>query len=51
MSADRLLLGLIGTYMLIEMFKREMLKRRCSYCGTVNGHAQNCPLGHLDQNG
>jgi hypothetical protein len=50
-SADRMLLGLIACVMLIEMFKHEMQKRQCSYCGGLNGHRQDCPLDHLDQNG
>lgn len=49
-SADRILLGFMACWMLIELFKHEMVKRQCAYCGEVNAHRQDCPMDHLGQN-
>lgn len=46
-----MLLVFVAAVMLFEMFKHELKKRQCSYCGGLNGHQQDCPLDHLDQNG
>jgi hypothetical protein len=49
-SADRLLLGLLGCVMLKALFDYEIDKRQCAYCGGLNGHEQDCPHD-FDQRG
>jgi hypothetical protein len=49
-TADHIMLGVMGCLMLKWLADMHITKVRCSYCGGVNEHRQDCPHD-FDQRG